>query len=74
MTTSESYLQLAAERDRLRAINAELLAALKAAAGYMTNAAIDLQTGAPKRTALATINGGIAATAASIAKAEQVQS
>ena len=33
--------------------------ALSAAIGYMTNAAIDLSTGAPKRTAMATINGGI---------------
>ncbi len=38
---------------------AALRVALKAAAGYMTNAAIDLETGAPKRTALATINGGL---------------
>jgi hypothetical protein len=40
------------EIDRLRA-------ELSAAIGYMTNAAIDLSTGAPKRTALATIEGGI---------------
>jgi hypothetical protein len=32
---------------------------LKAAHGYMLNAAIDLETGAPKATALRTINGGI---------------
>jgi hypothetical protein len=32
----------------------------KAAKGYMLNAAIDLETGAPKLTALRTINGGIA--------------
>jgi hypothetical protein len=32
---------------------------LKAARGYMLNAAIDLETGAPKATALRTINGGI---------------
>lgn len=37
----------------------ELEEALRAATGYMTNAAIDLDTGAPKKTALATINGGI---------------
>jgi hypothetical protein len=32
---------------------------LKAARGYMMNAAIDLETGAPKATALRTLNGGI---------------
>lgn len=36
-----------------------LTKALEAAAGYLMNAAIDLNTGAPKRTALATIEGGI---------------
>jgi hypothetical protein len=38
---------------------ARLRAELSAAIGYMTNAKIDLDTGAPKRTALATIDGGI---------------
>jgi hypothetical protein len=33
---------------------------MKASLGYMMNAAIDLETGAPKTTALRTINGGIA--------------
>lgn len=37
----------------------ELLEALKMAKGYMVNAAIDLNTGAPKKTALATLNGGL---------------
>ena len=37
----------------------EAVAELKAMLGYMLNAAIDLETGAPKRTALATLNGGI---------------
>jgi hypothetical protein len=32
---------------------------LKAAHGYMLNAAIDLETGSPKATALRTINAGI---------------
>lgn len=36
-----------------------LVSELRAACGYMRNAAIDLETGAPKRTALATINGGL---------------
>lgn len=37
----------------------KLIAALHAARGYMLNAQIDLTTGAPKKTALATIDGGI---------------
>jgi hypothetical protein len=46
---------LAAEREKV----GRLTSALGIAAGYMTNAAIDLQTDAPKKTALATLNGGI---------------
>ena len=38
---------------------AALREALEKACGYLTNAAIDLQTGAPKRTALNTIEGGL---------------
>ena len=38
---------------------AALRETLEKASGYMTNAAIDLQTGAPKRTALNTIEGGL---------------
>jgi len=37
---------------------ARLRAALGAAKGYMLNAKIDLQTGTPKRTTLATLEGG----------------
>lgn len=37
----------------------ELAEALHKAKGYLLNAKIDLETGAPKRTALATINGGL---------------
>ena len=48
---------------------AELLTILEAARGYMTNAAIDLETGAPKRTALDTINGGLAMVRKAIARA-----
>lgn len=51
---------LAARVIELEAENARLREALSAAIGYMTNAAIDLETGAKKRTALDTINGGIA--------------
>ena len=36
-----------------------LVTALTAAKGYMRNAQIDLETGAPKRTAIATLTGGI---------------
>ena len=35
------------------------LATLKALKGYLLNAKIDLETGAPKRTAIQTIEGGI---------------
>ena len=37
----------------------DLLAALNAARGYLLNAKIDLETGAPKKTALNTIEGGL---------------
>jgi hypothetical protein len=43
---------LAAEIERLRG-------ELSAATGYMLNAKIDLETGASKRTAIATIEGGL---------------
>jgi hypothetical protein len=49
---------------------AELLAALKSAEGYLLNAKIDLETGAPKRTAITTIEGGLKLVRAAIAKAE----
>lgn len=48
----------------------ELIAALKAATGYMENARIDLRTGAPKQTATDTLTGGLAVIRAAIAKAE----
>lgn len=47
-----------------------MIAALNAAAGYLLNAKIDLETGAPKKTALATIEGGLKLVRAAIAKAE----
>lgn len=53
----------------LDADRGELIAALKMAKGYLTNASIDLKTGAPKRTAIATVEGGIAAIDAVLAKA-----
>lgn len=48
----------------------ELLAALEAASGYLLNAKIDLETGAPKRTAICTIEGGLKVVRAAIAKAK----
>lgn len=47
----------------------DLLTALKAAKGYLLNAKIDLETGAPKRTALMTIEGGLRMIDAALAKA-----
>lgn len=50
------------DRGLLADANAEiarLRGALSAACGYMRNAAIDLGTGAPKKTALATVEGGL---------------
>lgn len=48
----------------------ELLAALKAAEGYLLNAKVDLETGAPKRTAINTVEGGLRIVREAIAKAE----
>ena len=50
--------------------NSSLLKALNGAAGYLKNAHIDLATGAPKKTAMATIAGGIKLVEAALAKAE----
>jgi hypothetical protein len=44
---------------RLLAASPKLLAALKAASGYLLNAKIDLETGCPKATAIRTIEGGL---------------
>lgn len=44
------------ERDRVIEM---LTREINAALGYMLNAKIDLETGAPKRTALMTLSGGI---------------
>jgi hypothetical protein len=48
----------------------DLLAALNAASGYLLNAKIDLETGCPKATAIATIEGGLKVVRAAIARAE----
>ena len=71
--TLEIRMAVAAAKARiaqLEARNAEMLAALKAATGYMLNAKIDLETGAPKRTAICTIDGGLAMLRAAIANAK----
>ena len=43
--------------------------ALQSTLGHLLNAVIDLQSGCPKKTAIATLNGGIAIARAAIAKA-----
>jgi hypothetical protein len=48
----------------------DMLAEMKAAAGYLRNAQIDLETGATKVTAIRTIQGGLKRLEAAIAKAE----
>lgn len=73
----EGYKAECAERDAnaqliVRAVNErdELLAALKATSGYLINAKIDLETGASKRTAIQTIEGGLDVVRAALDKAE----
>jgi hypothetical protein len=53
------FTNSAAAIDQLIAEVRRLRQTLSAASGYLKNAAIDLETGAPKTTALATIRGGI---------------
>ena len=68
----EVIVERAFVREALKAASSErdLLQALKTAQGYMLNAKIDLETGAPKKTAIATIEGGLKIVAAAIARAE----
>lgn len=51
-------------------IDVDMLAEMKAAAGYLRNARIDLETGATKATAIRTIEGGLRRLEAAISKAE----
>lgn len=51
--------QASAELTQARAQVAQLRGALDSAKGYLLNAKIDLETGAPKRTAIQTIDGGL---------------
>jgi len=64
--TSEGEL---AANARLMAAAPDLLEALQAASGYLLNAKIDLETGAPKKTAIQTIEGGLRVVRAAISKA-----
>jgi hypothetical protein len=59
-----------AELARLRAENERLRSGLNAAIGYLMNAQIDLRTGAPKPTAINTINGGIEVARAALTEGE----
>ena len=52
-------LKLRLNLDEVTASKATAIAYLKASLGYLMNAAIDLETGAKKKTALDTINGGV---------------
>jgi hypothetical protein len=47
----------------------DLVKALESAMGYLLNAEIDLATGAPKKTAVATIQGGLRMIRAALEKA-----
>lgn len=57
--SSEENARLRAENERLVEESARLRVGLNSAVGYMMNAQIDLRTGAPKQTAINTVNGGI---------------
>ena len=50
----------------------DMIEALSAALGYMRNAKIDLETGAPKKTAIQTLDGGIKLVEAALSKARPV--
>lgn len=60
-------MRLNSEITRLRSALAEAEKAIGVACGYMRNAKIDLETGALKKTALATISGGLKRTEESLA-------
>ena len=55
----QTTTQFCAEAAKFAAETKRLRAELSAATGYMLNAKIDLETGAPKRTAITTIEGGL---------------
>lgn len=49
----------------------DIIRALKASEGYLLNAKIDLETGAPKRTAINTIDGGLNVVRAALASIQK---
>lgn len=55
--------------DCREAMFAEMVVEIKAALGHLLNAKIDLETGAPKATAIRTLDGGINRAHAIIARA-----
>ena len=61
--------ELSEANARLIAASPDMLEALNAACGYLLNAKIDLETGAPKRAAIQTIEGGLKVVRAAIARA-----
>ena len=56
---TDPLCEAAARIEALKAENAAMREALNASAGYLLNAKIDLETGARKTTAIATIEGGL---------------
>jgi len=57
--------------DCREAMFAEMVDELKASLGHLLNAKIDLETGAPKATAIRTLDGGISRARAAIARATE---
>lgn len=66
----ERIEQLDADNERLLKLVGTLRNALGAASGYLQNAAIDLQTGTRKKTAIATIEGGLRVVRAALAETD----
>lgn len=69
MTWCSGFQEEDAANARLVIAAPDMLAALSAACGYLTNAHIDLTTSTPKTTTLRTIEGGIKLVKEAIAKA-----
>lgn len=62
--------EIAIANARLIAAAPDMMVEIKAAAGYLRNAKIDLETGCPKATAIRTIEGGLKRLEAAIAEVE----
>ena len=69
LPVASTIRQMMVERAEAADTIAALLEALRAAAGYLTNAKIDLETGCTKATAIKTIEGGLARVKSAIALA-----